>query len=555
MLEFTNISFLPVNGYSVPKDKKRSLRSVNYSVEIWDVTKKQRIRNFTVSNSRYAFFSWSPDDSTIVTDLDGIVSLWDARTGTQSNSLPQLNHDGSSDLPRFSWSPDATWIALCDNGQAKLWDVSLSNLVPLTGSSDLARITPKSFSSAHGLLATTLSAEFAAATLWDLRQLKPLVQFDDDRWGLFPSPDGTRLAAVSRCRPSVTRRTVGGTAPAVDKEIRFFSLPDGKEQGLVKLLLADYVVADWAPDSSRVAVYSNPSDPDLLTKLTVLDGPKLVSEFDEFSSKGKVAWSRDSKYLAWVDRHRAVKVTDIAIGEIACTLGRTTPIRRSDTRTGGLTWSPDGRMIAYQYGEPRTSSSRILIWDVVESSELVEPRLRLDAATSGGVFYSPDGKLIASIELTQGFGVWDVHSGKKVVRISFSNRQYVDNLFWLPDNRRVVFSGPSGFGIADITTGKLKHPENNVDQFSAIALSDRTVAASYGRRVAFYNETMNLTTTIVLPTAPKTGLLSVQANGAYRLGPGVAEPRIVALIDGAQQTFTPAEFSSRFAWKNKPVQP
>ena len=102
----------------------------------------------------------------------------------------------------------------------------------------------------------------------------------------------------------------------------------------------------------------------------------------------------------------------------------------------------------------------------------------------------------------------------------------------LSDGKHVAFRGNNGIGLVDVTTGTVQFREHHGSPYSWItyAASVDSLAATWARNVTFYDEALDLQSTLVVPRAPSIGLLSVQANGSFRASERVrAQLRCVLL--------------------------
>jgi len=538
--------------------ESRSRRSPCY-IDIWDVAKKQRIKTIPIGSAIYSGkLAWSPDQSTIVNYFDDAVSLWDLKTGTKKELVRRERRlTGSvSGAKELDWSPDAKRISLLIDGSVELWNVDETKAEWLSGTADWVQFDSSSFLPQLDLLTTTFSYEFQRSALWDLRKLEPLVRFEEDGWMLIPSPDGNRLAAW-RSKVPWTPSGSGLTRTA-DLEVRFYRLPDARQDGNVEVRLSRRPSAVWSPDSSRLAFYCPQ-----LPHAVVTDGTQVAQELGRFYDENtrpsgfshpskRVAWSPDSKYLAWTNPKQEIEITDVNTGESTHALTREKENQREGSgESRGLAWSPDGSKVARVLYLGRESGAKIQIWEIEPGSNKFLPSASLDGVKSSDVVFSPDGRFIASSERTTTVSVWNVESGKKVAE-ALSPYEWIGGTSWFPDNRHICFRGVDGLGVLDIETGKMDHRTRDTKYFVSTAQKGAAIALGWWNHVSFYDANLALRSTFVLPADSSSGVLLVQPNGAYRIGPGATHPRIVAFSEGVQRTLTPADFSDQSGWVNDP---
>ena len=86
------------------------------------------------------------------------------------------------------------------------------------------------------------------------------------------------------------------------------------------------------------------------------------------------------------------------------------------------------------------------------------------------------------------------------------------------------------------------------------------LAVGWSNQVTFYDQQLTSAATLVVPTNPDESLLAVHSDGSFRSGDssvGSADaagygPRIVALREGVQRTYSPDDFSRQYGWRNEP---
>ena len=150
--------------------------------------------------------------------------------------------------------------------------------------------------------------------------------------------------------------------------------------------------ATLSPDGSLVVVGERHASPAAtnLVEITTATGTERVVRLPAARGVVPVAWSRDSRYLAYVGAD-ATGVVDSAVAGPLFVLD--TRSGRSELLTGDVTaaaFSPDGSRVAVQ----SPGSPRIRVLD--RSGRTVEQLLAPDRARiAGGAAWSPDGSLLA----------------------------------------------------------------------------------------------------------------------------------------------------------------
>ena len=183
-----NVSFSP-DGNTLTY-----LREGN-EVQLWDVN-TGKLRTFTGTRSIYSV-AFSPDGNTLAIGGNWITSLWNANTGAPMHTFLDI----SCRIESVAFSPDGNTLAGGgSDGIVRLWDIKTGTerQIPTGDIGDLK----VAFSPDGNTLATVLDIG-GPVRLWDVNTGKPLRQFTADGSGLSRiysmafSPDGNTLATGS----------------------------------------------------------------------------------------------------------------------------------------------------------------------------------------------------------------------------------------------------------------------------------------------------------------------------------------------------------------------
>jgi WD40 repeat protein/serine/threonine protein kinase len=143
-------------------------------------------------------------------------------------------------------------------------------------------------------------------------------------------------------------------------------------------------------------------------------------------SGSRAAFSPDGKVLAIGSFHDAIKLWDIATGEL----------RQILTNSGSvisLAFSPDGRRLAASNWE-----GEVMLWGVATGHQ--SPPLSGHTAKVWSVAFSPDGRTLATASSDQTVGLWDVASQTNKGRLKGHGNE-VWSVAYLPDGKRLVSGG------------------------------------------------------------------------------------------------------------------
>jgi WD40 repeat protein len=220
------------------------------------------------------------------------------------------------------------------------------------------------------------------------------------------SPDGTKLASSAR-----------------DYKTFLWDLASGKYE---EIETNDSYTVTFSPDGKTIATGCG-SDV-TLWDLATGQNRELRPEYDRHDGYGH-GW--DVRYLP--DGKRFVAVSGVVRLYDAATL-KALPLPAESTRhaTNSVAVSADGSTVATGHDRPRV----VRLWDT--KSWQVTHELTGATATIANVSFSPDGKYLAACAATT-LLVWEVSSGKLIVRHAISKQHYKDVAF-SPDGRLLGFA-------------------------------------------------------------------------------------------------------------------
>jgi RNA polymerase sigma factor (sigma-70 family) len=255
--------------------------------------------------------------------------------------------------------------------------------------------------------------------LWELATGKELVQMRAEKQltGIALSPDGTTVATGE-----------------IEGTVRLWQAATGKPLATLKGHTALVVGLAFAPDSKTLASTGNDQ---LVSVWDVATGKRLHELRWPVPEAMCVAFTPDGKTLAAGGRGAGATIHfwDVATGK-----GRR-PLPGLQQEVWGLAFSPDGKTLAGACGRETPSLRQ---WDVAlwQETRLVEA-LGGQTAT---VAFSPNGKLLASGRLSGHLYVWEVLTGKEVVRVAaHPGRSYgTFSVAFAPDGRMLATGGEDG---------------------------------------------------------------------------------------------------------------
>jgi WD40 repeat protein len=155
-------------------------------------------------------------------------------------------------------------------------------------------------------------------------------------------------------------------------------------------------------------------------------------------------FSPDGRILAAGAGYAGIILWDAASGK---------EIRRIEGETVGdmLSFSPDGKILAavrnWQQGK---AGGVIQLWDVATGK--LGRTIQGDNTLIRCVAFAPDGKLLAAHSQFGGVGVWEVASGKEVLRIPTASAGHT--VAFSPDGKLLAFDVEYTVRLCEVATGK-----------------------------------------------------------------------------------------------------
>lgn len=396
------------------------------------------------------FLAWSPDGRQVASaraflnksTWENEIKVWDTRDNNRlirtlpwgSGAARQLGGDVVNQL---AWSPSSRQVAASGTGSAKIWEVA-------TGKEALGfrMMGPPGSWLSWAPDGRRLAAGNAfKAQVWDTATGKevltaPLLgpgSITMGKWAPW-SPDGRRLAFSD---PDWTVRILDPTAA---KE----TLTLGRSRGATRTgitqgpLLHNRVMLAWSVDGQRLASSSS-----LLSTIQLWDpasGAKLLTLPGHGQEIRSLAWSRDGRRLASAGEDGAVKVWDVTGSKEIISFVYVRPPHALTTSPKPATesllaWSTDARQLAVAGGD-----GSVTVWDVITGKEVIKLSGLQPPAYS--VDWSTDGRRLAAVGGDGTVILWDADTGQHVLtlRAPLSPTPLTVRLAWSPDCRRLALS-------------------------------------------------------------------------------------------------------------------
>jgi WD40 repeat protein len=452
------------------------------TVRLWNVETGQLVRTFQ-HHSRYVWrVAFSPDGRSLASgDREGVVHLWDPQSGTVWRSFA-----GFVNCRALAFSPDGSWLALgYFSKELVLWDLTRKDSTPLVRHPNAGPILSVVFTP-DGCLAW--SSQRGSIKIQDLRTGMDQYIFrghEDWAYAVALSPNGRRLASAGkdgtvRIHDATAREAAaievgepaevpGLMADPFDREHRrFLALGRGttwpsehNEMHIWAVAANAWPKVEWSLPAGDYpsAMAGSPNGrfwawvevANKRYRLRARERPGKEDAWSQELEEGPVtglAYSPDSKLLAWGGADGMVRLCDAATGGPVRTLGpHGSPIT-------GVSFHPRGHRLAMA-GEDGT----FCIWDFTlgkvvqqfaqpgrKEAPLAEPNPNSNRKPNIiRIGFSPDGRRLVAANPRWPLEIWDVEAGRVALTLALEEESNdgCSSAAWSADGQRLA----GAFGI------------------------------------------------------------------------------------------------------------
>jgi WD40 repeat protein/serine/threonine protein kinase len=414
----------PIHGLSVSADGQLvATASEDATAKVWDLATGEERCTLTGYAGTVWCAAFAPAGAPpllAASDSQGLLKVWDVRTGTVVFSRQQRNASVA-----VSFSPDGQCLAVTGGSQVALLDVATwRQRGILQGHTN--SIMSMAFHPDSRHLAT--ASYDCTVRVWDAATGRKVNSFRGHTGAVFAvvfSGDGRRVISAG------ADRTVKFWDATANQERRLLAGHEGKVPGVA-----------FSPDGGRLASVGW----DRTVRLwRVPGGGEPVTLEGHRGNVDAVAFSPDGRLLA-TGGPQTILLWDPASGRKVHEL-------RTPGRVSRLAWRPDGHELAvasFWTNEDRALCSEVNFWDP-ETGQLVHT-IRNGGGAWCGVAYSPDGRYLALGDTFTCITVREVAGGREVFRCQGADLQSRDSIIFSPDGRRLAAAGPeSGVCVWDAT--------------------------------------------------------------------------------------------------------
>ncbi len=544
-----------------------------YRMQIWNAATGDVVREVTVAKLKLnrtvqGILCWSPDEQQIATHIGSRVELWNAKTGEGVGDGPLVEtREPDDQWPQFlAWAASGKALLYGDEGVARLWDFSEETSFRLAGQPGRVALEPGCLSVAGQSLTMRTAHDYfeGQRAVWNLKTLRYVTREEEIAARQAISPDGKLLARLVHVDKDADGQRM--------LELRVLELPDLTPLPATRFSASVPPFIVWSPDSSKICLpFSQPvSQKGDLRVLDAREGNLLWRQGEQEESPRMrmgprsrvvgapplpltVAWSPDSRLLAWWQEGSKVVVSQAETGESEYVLatqpqsGRSGPPRIRAV-AHAVSWSPNGERLAYL-----TDENRLAIWKI----SLEPPELLANGPlpSSGGsqfmrfLKFSPDGKHVSLHNYPDTIQVWDATNGDRKSSWDIEGRiQWHD---WTQDSQRIAYRDNDGLAIWNPSmqsTHRLARP--SARGYDDCAASEGLIASSTGGTIEMLDDNLELKLSIVPDLESVQQALFVTPRGQYEISPGMPAPRVIVLNKDVQRMMTVEEFAAQYGWKN-----
>jgi WD40 repeat protein/tRNA A-37 threonylcarbamoyl transferase component Bud32 len=394
---------------------------------------------------------FSPDGKQIATSRSSRVTVWDARSGEEINTL--VGHNGK--VENLVFSPDGKRLASASADQTvKVWDVRTGKEVfTLKGHAGI--VWDVAFGPNGKLLGSASSDR--TVKVWDANSGQELfaLQGQSEFNSVAFSGDGKYLAAstsVGRVQVwDASTRTKGHTlhghsgkvfrvafssngqhlaSAGQDGTVKVWAVSTGEETLSLKGHTGTVRDVAFSPDGKRIASAGEDKTVRIWDAAT---GQESLTTKMHTDGVTRVAFSPDGERLASGSDDQTVKVWDAHTGQGNFSL---------NGHTGAVVsvcFSPDGKRLASSSGgfdaQFNPLPGEVKVWDAVTGRDLLT--LKGHTHPVWHVCFSPDGKRLASASWDQTVKVWDAVTGCDLLTLKGHTRPVLHVCF-SPDGKRLA---------------------------------------------------------------------------------------------------------------------
>ncbi len=500
----------PVLGLTLHPDSLLFAAVTNDSaIVVVDIATGKTDRTVGESSDNYVTLAWSPSGKQLAAGTAKYIFLFN-----YPGIDVALKIEGAA--PQLNWNAKGNELSACNPAERliRVWNPSSGELIHKVP----AYATWYGYMPEQTHFVYTDSIGFGTIALADPKQT------------MFREVTGVAPPVWASGRPVLT-----GLGTAV------LTLWDPSTGKLLRKLEGSkaYVTAHaWSPDGKTLAA----GDADRSIRLWDVDEGKVLKTLTQHKAPvTSIAWTPDGKELATGARDKSAIVWNAKSGEVIQTLS---PLQADVT---SLTWSPTGNTLALGVSDGNAFLYSRTTWK--PSKALTAPKLTAVTALA----FPADAKTLIGGDAYGVTPIWSIATGKKVSELPRGGAVTSLSFFAKSD---LLLTGRSIYAaeIYSMTTGKRLHVLPVFSSVTNVAwsLPGPLVAVSSADRTCRFFEafTGKLKGHLI---AEADQLIGVSIDGHYRGDGDTDQLFYVVQNERGQEIVTPAEFATKYSWKNDPT--
>lgn len=193
-------------------------------------------------------------------------------------------------------------------------------------------------------------------------------------------------------------------------------------------------VIDWSSTGNQAIGYG------LGTVKVFNSTGQQIKELASESQIVALTWSPDGRYLAYTNHFSDIKVWDSTNDQI-------TDIQSNDQYSNSLNWSPNSNLlgIGSQNGSGSGTSSRVQIWDI----SLVQLSQTIETYSSGfeinSITWNPiDANQLAVSSVSGEIKIWDISTSSELKFLAVAENALVTAIDWSKDGTQLAAASTDG---------------------------------------------------------------------------------------------------------------
>lgn len=412
----------------------------NYAgIAIYDVERRTVPRRF--GGDRFGgYLALSSDGTTVASEADGVIQIWDLTTGAQKATLKGFK----GDIRVMRFNADGRYlVSAARDSVIRWWDLAQKKQLKSYPNPTVVEDVRFDPDGQH-----LLSISTTGVRQWDLktgtgRDLFALPAIDSASHALEGggfTPDGSRVVAVSF--GNITVWDIAAVRPVAVFPRRSRAVSEVRlveESGTQKLVAASGDISyvwDYRAGRYLGSLTTNPYcpeskcyiSPDKKLRVTVKAPTVTVADatsgaiLREINTGQKailsfaVTFSPDSKLLALPDEDSTTKVVDLTSGTVVSTINHR--VNRAarlvpDNFPWKMAFSADMKILAGSVTDNQDGEPTVTLWETATGKELRVMRYLHEMASA--IAFSPDGAWVAAGDRGGHIMLWDVPTGNHMV--------------------------------------------------------------------------------------------------------------------------------------------